>query len=202
MSTDIANLQTQIGNEAYYNGPFVGLTGRCAGLYENTGLVTLETVGPVVISQITLREPGVKLTRSDKYPPPCWMVHTSLTRQNALTVGSSMTYNPHNPLFPTGSIGFVCRDLAGNCGQLSQSTQNRYQQGPPQAVGGTGSSCAHPRHAIWNLIIQLLNITVQRDYHDDNEDDDDENDNGEGHCDWVTRNPTPPTSRIDSELVG
>ena len=40
------DLWMQVQREAYYNGPCVGLTGRCAGSYENTGVVALEVVRP------------------------------------------------------------------------------------------------------------------------------------------------------------
>ena len=47
MSVNAAGLQAQSCNRAYYNGPLVGLTGRRAGSYENTGLVVLEVNGVI-----------------------------------------------------------------------------------------------------------------------------------------------------------
>ena len=85
------------GNKTYYSGPLVGLTGRCAGSYENAGLVALEVIRPATMSSTALREPELQLTRLNKYPPPCQMAHTSLTRRNALMVGRSITCDPHNP---------------------------------------------------------------------------------------------------------
>ena len=44
MSVNMTDPRTETGKEAYYNGPLLGLTGKYAGSYENTGLVTLEAV--------------------------------------------------------------------------------------------------------------------------------------------------------------
>ena len=96
VSVSVADLQRRISNKAYYNGPLVGLTGRCAGSYENAGLVALEAIRSAPTSLITVQEYKFKLTRSNKYPPPCRRAHMSLTRRNALMVGRSTTCDPRN----------------------------------------------------------------------------------------------------------
>ena len=60
--------------------------------------------------------------------------------------------------------------------------------------------CAHPCHVIRNLAVQLLDIAIQRDDHDNDEDDNDENSDSKDGCDLVTQSQTPSTAWVDEQV--
>jgi len=79
-------------------------------------------------------------------------------------------------------------------------TRSRRSAGTPTSREHCKLGRDSPRDVIRNLGVQCLNVTVQSKDHDGDEKGGDEHEDGEDSCDWVAKNPTPPTVRFDEPV--